>query len=80
MSKVNNINGMIVKVIDNSEKQEAFSQEDKDMDEIVSKKAAIKMKGIDPKTEIRCFDGYAHAQISCFEPQNRIKEVSQFLS
>lgn len=48
--------------------------------EIVSKKAAIKMKEINPQTEIRCFDGYAHGQLACFEPQNWIKEVLQFLS
>lgn len=48
--------------------------------EIVSRKAAIKMKEANPQTEIRCFDGYAHAQLACFEPQNWIKEVSQFLA
>ena len=32
MSKVININGMTVKVIDNTEKQDNLSQEDKDMD------------------------------------------------
>ena len=48
--------------------------------ESVSKKCAIKMKEVNPQTEIRCFDGYAHAQLACFEPQNWIKEVSQFLA
>lgn len=40
MSKVININGMTVKVIDNTEKQDNLSQEDKDMD--VRAKEAVK--------------------------------------
>jgi hypothetical protein len=40
MSKVININGMAVKVIDNTEKQETLSQEDKDMD--IRVKEAVK--------------------------------------
>ena len=38
MSKVININGMAVKVIDNTEKQETLSQEDKDMEKLHLKK------------------------------------------
>ena len=40
MSKVININGRAVKVIDNAEKQDTLSQEDKDMD--VRAKEAVK--------------------------------------
>ncbi len=40
MSKVININGMDVKVIDNAEKQDNLSQEDKDMD--IRAKEAVK--------------------------------------
>ncbi|WP_294752397.1 hypothetical protein [uncultured Ruminococcus sp.] len=40
MSKIININGMAVKVIDNTEKQETLSQEDKDMD--IRAKEAVK--------------------------------------
>jgi hypothetical protein len=40
MSKVININGMAVKVIDNTEKQETLSQEDEDMD--IRAKEAVK--------------------------------------
>ncbi|MCR5074462.1 MAG: hypothetical protein K6A79_01450 [Ruminococcus sp.] len=40
MSKVININGMAVKVIDNTEKHETLSQEDKDMD--IRAKEAVK--------------------------------------
>ena len=40
MSKVININGMAVKVIDNTEKQDHLSQEDKDMD--IRAKEAVK--------------------------------------
>ena len=48
--------------------------------ESVSRKCAAKMKEINPQTVIRCFNGYAHAQLACFEPQNWIKEVMKFLS
>ena len=40
MSKVININGMALKVIDNTEKQDNLSQEDKDMD--IRAKGAVK--------------------------------------
>lgn len=40
MSKFLNINGMSVKIIDNSEKQATLSQEDKDMD--IRAKEAVK--------------------------------------
>ncbi len=40
MSKVININGRSVKVIDNAEKQDTLSQEDKDMD--IRAKEAVK--------------------------------------
>ena len=40
MSKIININGMTVKVIDNTEKQDNLSQEDKDMD--IRAKEAVK--------------------------------------
>ncbi len=48
--------------------------------ESVSRKCAVKMKEVNPQTVIRCFDGYAHAQLACFEPENWIKEVLKFLS
>ena len=47
MSKVININGMAVKVIDNTEKQETLSQEDKDMD--IRAKEAVKLHLKKPK-------------------------------
>ena len=47
--------------------------------ESVSKKAAIRMKEVNPQTEIKCFKGYAHAYLACFEPQNWIGEVSKWL-
>ena len=47
--------------------------------ESVSKKAAIKMKEVNPQTEIRCFEGYAHAQLLSFETSKWIKEVKNFL-
>jgi esterase/lipase len=47
--------------------------------EAVSQKAAIKMKEANPQTEIRCFEGYAHAQLASFEPKKWINEVKRFL-
>ena len=47
--------------------------------ESVSKKAAIKMKEINPQTQIRCFDGYAHAELLSFEPSQWIGAVKIFL-
>ena len=45
----------------------------------VSKKAAIKMKEINPRTQIRCYNGYAHAQLLSFEQAKWIAEVKEFL-
>jgi hypothetical protein len=47
--------------------------------EMISRKAAVKMKKANPQTEIRCFKGYAHAQLACFEINKWIKEVSGFI-
>lgn len=48
--------------------------------EAVSKKAAIKMKAVNPQTEIRCFKGYAHAQLASFEQEKWINEVRNFFA
>ena len=47
--------------------------------ESVSKKAAIKMKEVNPQTQIRCYNGYAHAQLLSFEQLKWIDEVKGFL-
>jgi len=47
--------------------------------EKVSAKGAAKMKQINPQTEIRCFDGYAHAQLLCYEPAKWIDEVDRWV-
>ena len=47
--------------------------------ETVSRKAAIRMKEVSPQTEIRCYKGYAHAYLACFEQQKWIGEVSKWL-
>lgn len=47
--------------------------------ESVSRKAALKMKEVNSQTEIKCYKGYAHAYLACFEPQKWIGEVSQWL-
>ncbi|MBR2548264.1 MAG: alpha/beta fold hydrolase [Eubacterium sp.] len=47
--------------------------------EMFSRKAAVKMKKFNPQTEIRCFDGYAHAQLACFEIEKWTAEVARFL-
>ena len=41
--------------------------------------AAIRMKEVSPQTEIRCYKGYAHAYLACFEQQKWIGEVSKWL-
>lgn len=47
--------------------------------EMLAKKAALKMKETNPQTLIRVFEGYRHAQLACFEPDKWIKEVDIFL-
>lgn len=48
--------------------------------ESVSRKCAVKMKEAEPRTEIRCYEGLAHAELLCFRPQQWIKEVEGFIS
>lgn len=48
--------------------------------ESVARKSAAAMKKINPQTEIRCFKGYAHAQLACFEIEKWIDEVSKFIT
>ncbi len=47
--------------------------------ESVSKKAALKMKNVNPQTEIMCFDGYAHAQLASFEPEKWVETVKSWV-
>lgn len=47
--------------------------------ESVSRKAAIRLKEVNPQTDIICYKGYAHAYLACFEPQKWIGEVSKWL-
>lgn len=46
--------------------------------ESVSAKCAVKMKQVNPQTEIKCFNGYAHAQLACFEQQDWIRHCISF--
>ena len=48
--------------------------------ESVSRKCALKMKEVNPQTEIRCFDGLAHAELACFNAEQWVKEVEGFIS
>lgn len=48
--------------------------------ESVSRKSAVRMKKANPQTEIRCFEGLAHAELACFKPEQWIKEVEDFLA
>lgn len=48
--------------------------------ESVSRKCAIKMKSVNPQTEIRCFEGLAHAELACFKSEQWVKEVEAFIS
>ncbi len=47
--------------------------------EAVSKKAALKMKECNPQTKIICFNGYAHAQLACFEPEKWLEEAEKWI-
>lgn len=47
--------------------------------EAVSRKAAVRLRDAVPQTQIRCFPGYAHAQLACFEEANWIEAVRTFL-
>ena len=48
--------------------------------ESVSRKCALKMKEVNPQTEIRSFEGLAHAELACFKPEQWVKEVEGFIS
>ena len=48
--------------------------------EQVSRKCAIKMKKVNPQTEIRCFEGLAHAELACFKSEQWVKELEDFIS
>ena len=47
--------------------------------ETLSKKAALKMKAVNPQTQINCYRGYNHAQLACFEPEKWVEEVERWL-
>ena len=47
--------------------------------ESISKKSACKLKEINPQTQINCYEGYAHAELLCFEEQKWIKEIEKWL-
>ena len=47
--------------------------------ELFSRKAASDMKKVNPQTEIRSFERYAHAQLACFEIEKWTAEVERFL-
>ena len=48
--------------------------------ESVSRKSAVRMKKANPQTEIRGFEGLAHAELACFKPERWIREVEDFLA
>ena len=43
--------------------------------ESVSRKAAIKMKEVNPHTTIKVYKGYAHAELACFESEKWVEDV-----
>ena len=43
-------------------------------------KLALKMKELNPQTEIRCFEGLAHAELACFMPEQWVSEVEGSIS
>ena len=48
--------------------------------ESVSKKGALKMKELNPKMEIRSFDGLAHAELLCFKQEQWNRELREYLT
>lgn len=48
--------------------------------EAVSRKCALRIKESNPQTEIRCFEGFAHAELACFKPAQWVREVEGFIS
>ncbi len=48
--------------------------------ESLSAKCAVRMKKINPQTEIRSFDGLAHAELACFKPEQWYEEVRSFIN
>ena len=48
--------------------------------ESVSRKCAIKMKSMNPQTDIRSYEGMAHAELACFKPEQWVNEVEAFIS
>ena len=48
--------------------------------EYFSGRSAVKFKAMNPQTEIKVFEGYAHAQLAVFEPEKWISAVQEFLN
>lgn len=48
--------------------------------EMVSHKAAKKMKELYPQTEIQCFEGYMHAELAIYHSKEWIAHVDEFIS
>ena len=42
-------------------------------------KLALRMKEKNPQTEIRSFEGLAHAELACFKPEQWVREVEGFI-
>ena len=48
--------------------------------EVYSQKTAQKLKKYYPETQIKCFDGYKHAELAVYEPDKWLGTVLAFLS
>lgn len=48
--------------------------------EVISKKAAYRMKGVYSQTEIKCFEGYAHAELAICHKDEWIRVVCEFMN
>ncbi len=48
--------------------------------EVISMKSAAMMKQINPQTVIKCYKGYAHGRLACFEQPKWIKEVEEWIN
>lgn len=48
--------------------------------EVISKKAAYIMKDVYSQTEIKCFEGYAHAELAIYHKDEWIQAVEEFMN
>lgn len=76
---VNSIFGTTLKKIPDREHINILYLHGTKANEVISGKAAKKMKELYPQTEIKCFEGFLHAELAIYHGGDWIKEVDGFL-